>query len=189
MQQGAEAARLPAQDQPIGGNELAQGLLLVRASAINVARLHLAVEDCDRRRVLETMDDLVALDRKIGSFVSDIPTSDSGIDAMQNEVEQLSRALARDKLALVAGVSRRGQREHGEPAIGRGEGEPEPATLDVDMADAVAARRSAEDGGVLLKLAKACLLLVLLVLAGAIILLATGEWQDLIGQAERLLRL
>lgn len=110
------------QAPPIGGNELAHGLMLVRASAMNVARLHLAVEGQDRRRLLESMDELVALDREIDEFVAEIPTSDTRLESRQDALAALRQTLARDKLLLGAGIARRAMPTEPAPAIGRGDG-------------------------------------------------------------------
>jgi hypothetical protein len=88
----------------IGGDELAHGLMLVRESAMNVARLQLALEGRDRKQVLERMDELVALDRRIDAFVAEIPTSDDSIPIMQDQLQELRRTLSRDRLVLAAGV-------------------------------------------------------------------------------------
>ena len=105
-------------DRPIGGDELARGLTLVRASALKMARLHVAMERRDRRLVLETMDDLVSLDDEIRDLVDQIPRSDSEIDLLQSELEAQRAALAREKLALVGGVSRREfRRLRAEPSV------------------------------------------------------------------------
>ena len=96
---------------PIGGDELARGLMLVRASAIKMARLHVAMESRDRRLVFETMDDLVTLDGQLRDFVERIPRSDDEIDVLQDEIDEERAALAREKLALVGGVSRREERK------------------------------------------------------------------------------
>jgi len=105
-------------DRPIGGDELARGLTLVRASALKMARLHVAMERRDRRLVLETMDDLVSLDDEIRDLVDQIPRSDSEIDLLQSELEAQRAALAREKLALVGGVSRREfRRLRAEPGV------------------------------------------------------------------------
>jgi hypothetical protein len=111
MGNGVAAAMKLSEGEPrgIGGDELARGLMLVRSSAMKLARLHLAMERQDRRLVLETMDDLAAIDRQIQDFVDEIPTSDSGIAALQDELEQQKLALAREKLALAAGIIRRDQ--------------------------------------------------------------------------------
>lgn len=105
-------------DRPVGGDELARGLTLIRASALKMARLQVAMERRDRRLVLETMDDLVSLDDEIRDLVDQIPRSDSEIDLLESELEAQRAALAREKLALVGGVSRREfRRLRAEPGV------------------------------------------------------------------------
>jgi hypothetical protein len=101
------------QARAIGGRELARGLMLVRASTIKMLRLHLAMERRDRRVVLETMDDLAALDRKMRDFVEQIPADDKMVERMQAELDEQGQALAREKLTLAAGIVRRGGGEEG----------------------------------------------------------------------------
>lgn len=115
MMGNSVSAALPLQpdDRPrtIGGSELARGMMLVRASTIKILRLHLAMERRDRRLVLETMDDLAALDRKMRDFVEAIPAEDGIVDVMRAELEEQGDALAREKWALAAGIVRRGESE------------------------------------------------------------------------------
>ncbi|HET9429403.1 MAG TPA: hypothetical protein VFO69_13695 [Allosphingosinicella sp.] len=130
---GTAALPLQRGDRPenaIGGNELARGLMLVRASAIRMARLQVAIERRDRRLVLKTMDDLVSLDGEMRDLVERIPRSDFEIDALQHELDEQKAALAREKLALVGGVSRRElQNDPATPAVDPAE-PPTPSTLE-----------------------------------------------------------
>lgn len=182
------------QAPPIGGNELAHGLMLVRASAMNVARLHLAVEGQDRRRLLQSMDELVALDREIDDFVAEIPTSDTRLESRQDELTALRQTLARDKLLLGAGISRRAMQEDPAPAISRGHGATEvdaiasepgfvaeaPPIMDTET-DADHARPRL---GVLVP---ALLILLLLALGAAGFLFLTFDGQTILDHAGKLL--
>ncbi|MGE5723460.1 MAG: hypothetical protein ACM3YM_13480 [Sphingomonadales bacterium] len=96
---------------PVAGADLAQGLLLVRASTMKVLRLQLAMERRDRAVALQAMDDLVELDDRIGEFLSHMPAGDD-FEAIARDVEEQKSALAREKFSLAAGFVRRG----GEPA-------------------------------------------------------------------------
>lgn len=103
----SEAATIPPVDEAgdrseVGTKHLAQGLMLVRASTMNVVRLQLAMERRDRRAALQTLDELILLDRRIGDFLGDLP-SDAMPEGLQLDHQQ--RALAVEKLALAAGVS------------------------------------------------------------------------------------
>ncbi len=89
----------------IGAQDLAQGLMLVRASTINMVRLQLAMERRDRRVALQTLDELTLLDRRIGDLLDDlqIDPRDAWPDARR--LEHQHRALAAEKLVLAAGAS------------------------------------------------------------------------------------
>src|SRR5258705_5735964 len=62
-----------AEVRSIGSEELAEGLMLVRASTLKIVRLQLAMERQDRRVALEAVDDLVALDRLLRDYLADVP--------------------------------------------------------------------------------------------------------------------
>ena len=82
---------------PVGSDELAEGLMLVRASTLKMIRLQLAMERRDRRVALEAVDELVALDRRLEHYLADVP-------APELQVERA--ALNREKLTLAAEVIR-----------------------------------------------------------------------------------
>ena len=89
-------------ESALGSGEIAEGLMLWRASTLRMIRLQLAMEKGDRRATLETVDDLVALDRQLQDYLAPhIPTT-----AMA-ELEAERTALNREKLSLAAGVIRR----------------------------------------------------------------------------------
>ena len=91
---------------PVGSEALAEGLMLVRASTLKVIRLQLAMERNDRRVVLEAVDDLVELDRKLQHYLGDAPAF-FGQERMRDELDREQAALQREKLTLAAEVIRR----------------------------------------------------------------------------------
>src|SRR3954469_855990 len=94
---------------PIGSDELAEGLMLVRASTLKMIRLQLAMERHDRRVALEAVDDLVLLDRRLQDYLADVslPIEQA---MFRRELEVERAALAREKLTLAAEVIRGGER-------------------------------------------------------------------------------
>jgi len=100
----------------IGSEDLAEGLMLVRASTLKVIRLQLAMERRDRRVALEAVDDLVALDRSLEDYLAKVPTAND--DEVFGNVLELERAaLNVEKHTLVAGISQRDwQIETAQPA-------------------------------------------------------------------------
>jgi len=90
----------------VGSEELAEGLMLVRASALKVVRLQLAMERQDRRVALEAVDDLVAIDRRLRDFLADVPAAAEQL-LFRTELDAERNKLNHEKLALVAEVVRR----------------------------------------------------------------------------------
>jgi len=104
---------------PVGNDELAEGLLLVRASTLKIIRLQLAMERRDRRVALEAVDDLVALDRSLENFLAQIPSVHD--DGLFGNVLELERsALNVEKHTLAGGISNR-EWQLQEPEIGASE--------------------------------------------------------------------
>lgn len=99
----------------ITSDELAEGLMLVRASTLKVIRLQLAMERRDRRVAIEAIDDLVALDRHLETFLARIPPF-PGQQALEEKLHSERSALNREKLTLGAEVLRNG----GAPALFQG---------------------------------------------------------------------
>ncbi|HEX6661574.1 MAG TPA: hypothetical protein VF067_06880 [Sphingomicrobium sp.] len=98
--QGPAQQRAP-EAAPSSG-EIAEGLMLWRASTLRMIRLQLAMEQGDRRATLETVDELVALDRQLQDYLAPhVPTD------LIAELEAERSALNREKLTLAAGVIRR----------------------------------------------------------------------------------
>jgi hypothetical protein len=81
---------------------LAQGLLLVRASALNVVRLQLAMERRDRPVALQTVDELMLLDRQISDFVGGLSASSDDVAAGSRALEHQRRAVVVEKFVLAA---------------------------------------------------------------------------------------
>ena len=90
----------------IGSEELAEGLMLVRASTLKVVRFQLAMERQDRRVALEAVDDLVALDRRLRDYLADVPAAAEQL-LFGTELDAERAMLNHEKLALVAEVVRR----------------------------------------------------------------------------------
>ena len=86
----------------IGSKALARGLLLMRASAINVVQLQLAMERRDRKAALRTVDELMRLDRRIDEYLCELPDPEEGFEAEREALDAQRRALAREKLILAA---------------------------------------------------------------------------------------
>jgi hypothetical protein len=87
----------------IGVDELAEGLMLVRASTLKMIRLQLAMERGDRRVAIEAVDDLVALDRRLQNYLDDVPAAAEQM-MFRRELEVERGALNREKLTLAAEV-------------------------------------------------------------------------------------
>jgi len=106
MQVESRAKERDVAPSPIGSEELAEGLMLVRASTLKVVRFQLAMERQDRRGALEAVDDLVALDRRLQDYLSDVPAAAEHL-LFRSELDAERTMLNTEKLALVAEVVRR----------------------------------------------------------------------------------
>lgn len=93
----------PLDRAAIGTEALAQGLHLVRASALNMVRLQLALERRDRPVALQTVDELMLLDRQLGDLVGDLAAG--GEPAGSRALENQRRLLLTEKFALAAAAS------------------------------------------------------------------------------------
>ena len=89
----------------VSSGELARGLMLLRASNMNVIRLQLAMEHRDRRQAMEALDGLVALDGEIRDFIGDIPPHDAASAALARSIDAQKSAIASEKFMLAAGKS------------------------------------------------------------------------------------
>jgi hypothetical protein len=98
----ARAAEVPS----VGSEELAEGLMLVRASTLKIVRLQLAMERQDRRVALEAVDDLVALDRRLQDYLADVPAAAEQL-LLRDALDDERATLNREKLALASGIVRR----------------------------------------------------------------------------------
>ena len=155
----------------IGSEDLAEGLMLVRASTLKVIRLQLAMERRDRRVALEAVDDLVALDRSLEDYLAKVPTAND--DEVFGNVLELERAaLNVEKHTLVAGISQRDwQIENPQPAEAA-----EPAAEEWTVYD------DEETEGPSWWRRAAILVLVAAVACGAYFLGASGMMPDLIAR-------
>jgi len=88
---------------PAAGEELAEGLMLLRASTLKVIRLQLAIERQDRRVALEAMDDLVALDDELQKCIAGMPAP-ADLAVLQDAMAVERSSLDREKLGLAAEV-------------------------------------------------------------------------------------
>jgi hypothetical protein len=95
-------------DRPVGlfATELAEGLMLVRASNVKMLRLQLAMERRDQGVALQTLDDLVELDAKIAAFLEQMPSCEALQPLARDANEQRSK-LVQEKFGLAAGLLRR----------------------------------------------------------------------------------
>jgi hypothetical protein len=86
-----------------GQDDLVEGLVLVRASTLKLARLQLALERRDRRVALEAVDDLVRFDESLEQHLAGLrePHAHSIMD-LAVAVERA--ALNREKLTLAAEI-------------------------------------------------------------------------------------
>jgi hypothetical protein len=114
------ATRPEADTTPIGGDELAEGLMLVRASTLKMIRLQLAMERRDRRVAIEAVDDLVALDRRLQQYLDEVPAAHEPL-LLKREIESERAALNHERLTLAAEVITAAPRswEQPRPAVER----------------------------------------------------------------------
>ncbi len=91
--------------RPASESDLARGMLLLRASNMNVMRLQLAMERSDRRLAMEALDGLVALDGELKGFIEDMPPSDDAFSEMTRRLDAQKAVLASEKLVFAAGRS------------------------------------------------------------------------------------
>lgn len=100
------AARPLETPTPVGGGELAEGLMLLNASTLKIIRLQLAIERHDRQVALGAVDDLVALDRKLQDYLERVPASPE-LSLFRRELDVERAALKQEKLTLAAEILRR----------------------------------------------------------------------------------
>lgn len=95
-------ARTREEALTVSSGELAESLMLVRASTLKMIRLHLAMERRDRRVALEEVDDLLAIDRRLQEYLGDQQRS-----PFFRQLQDERAALNREKLTLAAEIIRR----------------------------------------------------------------------------------
>jgi hypothetical protein len=172
-----------ADNKAVGRDELARGLMLVRASTMKVVRLQLAMERRDRRLALQTVDDLVDLDGKIRDFLKDIPSASGDAVPMQQEIEEQRGWLAREKHTLAAGIGKSGTltlgREWIEPAsaIATPAAEPLPRHVFPEIDED---RRSSPR--VSFRFVLGIVLLLMIAALSASLFFGAGAWEELINR-------
>jgi hypothetical protein len=123
MQTNSPAKLRETESPAIGSEELAEGLMLVRASTLKVVRLQLAMERRDRRVALEAVDELVELDRRLQEYLGDVPASDAQL-LFAHELEDERAALNREKLTLAAEIISRKPESESPQVIEQEAGQP-----------------------------------------------------------------
>ena len=88
---------------PVSSDDLAEGLMLVRASTLKMIRLQLAMERQDRRGALEAIDELVALDNRLQDCLAHMPAGGDRL-MFRHELDTERALLNREKLTLAAEV-------------------------------------------------------------------------------------
>jgi len=88
---------------PQGSSELAEGLMLLRASSLKLVRLQLAIERHDRSVALQAVDDLVALDRRLQNYLESVPATGDQL-MFRRELDCERATLNEEKLTLGAEV-------------------------------------------------------------------------------------
>jgi hypothetical protein len=88
---------------PPGSSQLAEGLMLLRASSLKLVRLQLAIERHDRSVALKAVDDLVALDRRLQNYLESVPATGDQL-MFRRELDCERAALNEEKLTLGAEV-------------------------------------------------------------------------------------
>lgn len=100
------AARPFESEAPAGTSELAEGLMLLRATSLKMIRLQLAIERHDRRVALEAVDGLVALDRRLQDYLETLPATGEQL-MFRHDLDSERAALNEEKLTLAAEVIRK----------------------------------------------------------------------------------
>jgi hypothetical protein len=86
--------------------DLAEGLMLLRASTLKIARLQLAMERHDRRASLQAIDDIVLLDRRLQDSIGSVFADEEHV-LVRRQLEADRAMLNLEKLTLGAEVQRR----------------------------------------------------------------------------------
>ena len=173
--QTENATRPESDTTPIGGDELAEGLMLVRASTLKMIRLQLAMERRDRRVAIEAVDDLVALDRRLQQYLDEVPAVHEPL-LLKREIESERAALNHERLTLAAEVITAAPRSWERPAA-------EPATVEVAPAEWVPAQGEEQEPRHRWWKAAVALLLLFALAASAYLLTSTEALTRLIEAA------
>lgn len=84
------------------------GMHLFRASSLSLTHLQLALRHGDRKRILESVDQLHECDVRISRLLQSLPVSldeDPELHAVRRQIEAQSVAVSFEKLSLVSGIS------------------------------------------------------------------------------------
>lgn len=101
-----DSAVAPGETAISVGSDLAEELMLLRASTLKIIRLQLAIERNDRHVALTVLDELIALDRRLQDHLTGLrPTGEQLL--FRSELDSERAALSREKLTLAAGIYRR----------------------------------------------------------------------------------
>jgi hypothetical protein len=90
---------------PASPADLAEGLLLIRASTVKMLRLQLAMERRDQAVALQAVDDLVALDDRLALLLGNPPGG--ALEPLVRDLEEQRFALQREKFGLAAAFVKR----------------------------------------------------------------------------------
>ncbi len=98
------SAGRPSLDE--AGEAIAEGLTLLRASALKLIRLQLAISRNERGAALEAVDGLLVLDRRLREYLAAFPAVGEG-SGIASGIDADRSALNSEKLSLSAEILRR----------------------------------------------------------------------------------
>lgn len=87
----------------VSANDLARGMILLRASNMNVMRLQLAVERHDRKSAMAAMDDLVGIDRELDRFIGSMPGAAADYAAVSDELDRHKQSVVSERVVMARG--------------------------------------------------------------------------------------
>ena len=86
-----------------GASDLVRGMLLLRASNMNVMRLQLAAERQDRQSAMAAMDELFGIDRELDQFITTMAGPLPAEENRRDMFERQRRLLASERMVLARG--------------------------------------------------------------------------------------
>jgi hypothetical protein len=110
------AARSSEPAIPISSNETSEGFMLLRASMLKLLRLQLAIERHDRPVALASVDDLIALDRRLQVYLNRFPATAEQL-MFRRELECEQASVSKEKLTLAAGILRKSSNSVEQPYL------------------------------------------------------------------------